>query len=382
MWFTILLAITIILFIPYAIIILLYRKWFLQLKPFTIANNYSPSTKFSIIIPARNEEENIEKCLQCITQQNYPSALFEVIVIDDHSTDNTALLVESFQKKYSNIQLLKLANVLDGNLLNAYKKKAIEKAIEISNADWIVTTDADCIVLQDWLKNYDAFIQQNNTVFIAAPVAFTHTKTVLSILQYLDFLTLQGITAAAVSAGFHSMCNGANLAYKKTTFNEVNGFAGIDKIASGDDMLLMNKIKQKHPSQIGFLFSKDAIVSTAPMPTWKSFINQRIRWASKADQYNDKKIFSVLLLVYLFNVALLLILLLAFIKPILIIYWLILLIIKTFVELCFTIPIGKFFGEIFTGTFFLMQPIHIAYTVIAGWLGKFGTYQWKDRNVK
>jgi len=382
MWLNILLVTTILLFIPYAIIILLYRKWFLQLKPFTIANNYSPSTKFSIIIPARNEEENIEKCLQSIIQQNYPSALFEVIVIDDHSTDNTSFIVEDIKKKYTNIKLLKLSDLLNGKQLNAYKKKAIEIAIEISSGEWIITTDADCIMLQDWLKNYDAFIQQNNAVFIAAPVAFTYTKTILSIFQYLDFLTLQGITAAAVSAGFHSMCNGANLAYKKTVFFEVNGFAGIDNIASGDDMLLMNKIKKKYPTQIGFLFSKDAIVSTAPMPTWGSFINQRIRWASKADRYKDKNILGVLLLVYFFNLLLLVILCLSLIKPVLIIYWLIVIAVKALVELPFIIPVEAFFGETFVVSFILLQPFHIAYTVIAGWLGKFGTYQWKNRKVK
>jgi cellulose synthase/poly-beta-1,6-N-acetylglucosamine synthase-like glycosyltransferase len=354
----------------------------LQLKPFTIANNYSPSTKFSIIIPARNEEENIEKCLQSIIQQNYPSALFEVIVIDDHSTDNTSFIVEDIKKKYTNIKLLKLSDLLNGKQLNAYKKKAIEIAIEISSGEWIITTDADCIMLQDWLKNYDAFIQQNNAVFIAAPVAFTYTKTILSIFQYLDFLTLQGITAAAVSAGFHSMCNGANLAYKKTVFFEVNGFAGIDNIASGDDMLLMNKIKKKYPTQIGFLFSKDAIVSTAPMPTWGSFINQRIRWASKADRYKDKNILGVLLLVYFFNLLLLVILCLSLIKPVLIIYWLIVIAVKALVELPFIIPVEAFFGETFVVSFILLQPFHIAYTVIAGWLGKFGTYQWKNRKVK
>lgn len=108
--------------------------------------------------------------------------------------------------------------------------------------------------------------------------------------QYIDFVSLQGITAASVSAGFHAMCNGANLAYRKDVFYRVNGFKGIDNIASGDDMLLMNKIKHEFPNAIGFLFSKDAIVSTSPMPDWKAFFNQRIRWASKADKYKDKTV--------------------------------------------------------------------------------------------
>ena len=97
------------------------------------------------------------------------------------------------------------------------------------------------------------------------------------------------------------MCNGANLAYSKAIFYAVDGFKGIDNIASGDDMLLMDKIQKQYPGSIGFLFSDNSIVQTLPMPTWKDFINQRIRWASKAGKYKDIKIIAVLVLVYLFN---------------------------------------------------------------------------------
>lgn len=382
MWLNIFLLLTTILFIPYATIILLYRKWFLKLKPFTIAASFQPQTTFSVIIPARNEENNIGNCIQSILQQKYPSSLFEIIIIDDHSTDNTSKVVQQFQQQYSNIRLIKLADELDGKALNSYKKKAIEKAIGYSNGDWIITTDADCIVKENWLASFAALIQEQQPVFIAAPVVFTNDGTVLSTFQYIDFISLQGITAASVSAGFHSMCNGANLAYKKDAFYEVNGFRGIETIASGDDMLLMNKIKQRFPSKIAFLFSKDAVVTTNPMPDWKSFFNQRIRWASKADQFKDKSIFWVLVLVYLYNVVLFIMPLLAIFYPPLIVYWLVFIGCKTLVELSFALPVGKFFGQSFIWWFPLLQPLHIAYTVIAGWLGKFGKYQWKGRKVK
>src|ERR1700741_4803978 len=111
----------------------------------------------------------------------------------------------------------------------------------------------------------------------------------------MDFLVLQGITGASVTKKIHSMCNGANLAYEKKIFYEVNGFAGIDHIASGDDMLLMHKIAKIYPGRIGYLKSTEAIVNTQPMATWPDFFNQRIRWASKATHYNDKRIFWVLL---------------------------------------------------------------------------------------
>src|SRR5438552_106784 len=143
--------------------------------------------------------------------------------------------------------------------------------------------------------------EEKNIVFIAAPVVLQNNSSVLQIFQAMDFLVLQGITAASVYKQFHSMCNGANLAYEKKAFEEVNGFESIDHIASGDDMLLMHKIRKKFPGRLNYLKSKKVIVSTQPMKTWKEFLNQRTRWASKARFYDDKRIFFVLLLVYLFN---------------------------------------------------------------------------------
>jgi cellulose synthase/poly-beta-1,6-N-acetylglucosamine synthase-like glycosyltransferase len=361
---------------------LLYRKWFLKLKPFLIHPSFQPQTGFSVIIPARNEENNISACLQSVLRQNYPEHLFEVIVVDDHSTDQTAAIILQLQSQYSNLKLIKLADELEGEILNSYKKKAIEKAIAVSSKDWIITTDADCLITENWLQAYAAIIQEQQPLFVAAPVSFTDDKTIISIFQNIDFISMQGITAAAVSAGFHNMCNGANLAYKKEAFYQVNGFKGIDTIASGDDMLLMNKIKEKFPDRIAFLFSKQAIVTTDPMPDWKSFFNQRIRWASKADQYKDKNVFAVLVLVYFLNLALFIMPFLALYKPILFLWWLIFLISKALIELLFTKPVGEFFNKHFSGWLFILQPLHIVYIVVSGWLGKFGNYHWKGRNVK
>ncbi|MCE3281854.1 MAG: N-acetylglucosaminyltransferase, partial [Chitinophagaceae bacterium] len=190
--------------------------------------------------------------------------------------------VEALQQRYPTLKLIRLADSVQGRLLNAYKKKAIETAVPQAMGDWIITTDADCDVESQWLKSYDAYIQREDSVFVAAPVKFINNGSLVSVFQCLDFLSLQGVTAAAVSADKHSMCNGANLAYKKSAFIEVNGFRGIDSVASGDDMLLMHKIRKRYPGKLGYLFTPQAIVRTTPMPDWFSFFNQRIRWASKA----------------------------------------------------------------------------------------------------
>lgn len=355
----------------------------MQLKPFAITDNHQPKTKFSIIIPARDEAKNIGHCLSTIFLQDYPSELFEVIVINDHSVDDTAAIIESMQLSHPNLVLINLADHLQDNLLNSYKKKAIELAISKSKGDWIVTTDADCSVKQQWLKLFDSYIETAHPVLVAAPVMFVNEGSFLSVFQLLDFISLQGITAAAVGAGSHAMCNGANLAYEKKAFYAVGQFKGIDTIASGDDMLLMQKIKQQFPGRLGYLFSADAIVETLPMQDWKGFINQRIRWASKADSYQDRNIFLVLLLVYLMNLVLLVLMLVSIFYPAHAKQLVLLVLVKTFIELIFMYPVSTFFGHQKALIWFpFLQPFHIFYTVVAGWLGKFGSYQWKGRKVQ
>lgn len=340
------------------------------------------NTTFSVIIPARNEAHNIGKLLKGLHEQTYPKAQFEVIVIDDHSTDDTAEVVNTFE----NVKLLRLTD--DG--INSYKKKAIETGIAAAQNEWIVCTDADCIVKPRWLQTFASFItdKDKEPVFIAAPVNLTSVAEKerhlpLYIFQALDFLTLQGITAASVHTQKHNMCNGANLAYKRDVFYEVGAFKGIDDIASGDDMLLMHKIWKQYPDRVAYLKSKQVIVETDAAATWKAFINQRIRWASKAKSYEDKRIFAVLLLVYLFNFSFLVLLAASFFNVHYLYIFIICWILKTMVEIPFVLSVSRFFNQQrLLKYFFLFQPLHIAYTIVAGFLGSFGKYEWKGRKVK
>jgi cellulose synthase/poly-beta-1,6-N-acetylglucosamine synthase-like glycosyltransferase len=378
----ILLYIIIVLFFLYSLLIIYYWQAWRSIP------EYIPSTslvqiKISVIIPARNEENNIGQLLKSMQEQSYSKELFEVIVVDDHSTDATATVVRQFQT----VKLIQLTE--DG--INSYKKKAIETGIAAATGEFIVTTDADCLPSPDWLKTIIAFREENDAVFIAAPVTLTHNpsrlrgeggNSLLSIFQQLDFMVLQGITGAAVYKKKLSMCNGANLAYTKKAFNAVNGFSGIDHIASGDDMLLMHKIEKQYPGKIHYLKSKEAIVSTQPMKTWKAFFNQRIRWASKAMHYGDKRIMPVLLLVYLFNLIFLVLTIAGFFCYD---YWLYLgglWIAKTIVELPFVYSVASFFNKSsLLKYFFFFQPFHIFYTIMSGLFGQFGKYEWKGRRV-
>jgi cellulose synthase/poly-beta-1,6-N-acetylglucosamine synthase-like glycosyltransferase len=352
------------------------------------------STKVTVLVPARNEEKNIGACLESLSRQSYPRDLYEVIVIDDHSTDRTAAVVEGLAEAQGeavmmlaglSVRCLRLADVVAGNgtaPVKAYKKFAIETGIRSATGSLIVTTDADCWFHPDWLATIAGFHEETGAKFIAAPVRIAATHSFLSIFQTLDFITLQGITGAAVYKRFHSMCNGANLAYEKTAFYEVEGFKDIDSIPSGDDMLLMHKIYKKYPGQVFFLKNRHAIVSTRAETSWESFVNQRIRWASKADKYDDKRIFWALLLVYLLNLLFLGLLLASWWNSWYLWLLLILIVVKTVVEFPFVQSVAGFFGQQQLMVYFpVLQPFHILYTVVIGWLGKFGSYRWKERKI-
>ena len=348
------------------------------------------STFISVVIPARNEESKLSACLESILAQTYPRHLYEILLVDDFSTDNTAAIARSFGN--AGVKLISLCDFVNDGPIRAYKKKAIEVAIGQSEGTLIVTTDADCVVPEKWLASIAGIYEASNPVFIAAPVAINCSLKFIEIFQALDFMSLQGITAAAVHNNVHSMCNGANLAYEKSAFYAVNGFEGINDIASGDDMLLMHKINTRFPGRLMYLKSRDAIVQTAAVTSIAAFFNQRIRWASKAGRYNDKSIMPVLFVVYFLNIFLLVIPIFAAInnpafpffcwRMSALTAWVILLLIKTITELIFLCPVAYFFNkQRLLWLFPLMQPWHILYTIIAGWLGKFGSYDWKDRKV-
>ncbi len=382
--------IAVLLLLLYALLLLYYRAGWQLITPVETEEVKMP-VRISVVIAARNEEKNVPALLNSLQKQSYEKAFFEVIVVDDHSTDNTAMVIEEFVS--SNTRLIRLQDHAIPEGTNSYKKKAIETAIAAATGELIVTTDADCVVPARWLQTIASFYEKHHPSFIVMPVCYNNRNNFLEIFQSLDFMTLQGITGAAVHYGSHSMCNGANLAYTKNAFTRSGGFEGIDAIASGDDMLLMHKIYKQNPSGIRYLKSADVIVQTGAMQHWKDFFNQRIRWASKADKYDDKRIFWVLLLVYLFNVLLLALPVVAAIqnRPLpLFGYrlpafngWLLILALKTLFELYFLFPVARFFNKLPLLRWFLFaQPVHILYTIVAGWLGKFGNYEWKERKVK
>jgi poly-beta-1,6-N-acetyl-D-glucosamine synthase len=336
----------------------------------------------SVVIPFRNEQIHLPELIDCFKTLEYPTDRFEVIMVDDDSTDESVSIVQQAVSELPFLRLQKLKGLGETPGI-AYKKKAIEKGISVSRGEWIVTTDADCTFDKAWLKSIAAFICSTNAKCIAAPVKIQPSGSILSVFQALDFLTLQGITAAAVHSRTHIMCNGANFAYTKAVFQEVNGFEEIDNIPSGDDMLLMQKIFEKYPADVHYLKAEEAVVTTAAAQSWKAFFQQRIRWASKSDQYKDKKILWILGLVWFFNFSYLLLAVLVLVYPKWAFLLLLFIIAKWLIEYGFVASVAGFFRSSSLMLFFLpLQPLHIVYTVVAGFLGRFGSYEWKGRQVK
>ena len=233
-----------------------------------------------------------------------------------------------------------------------------------------------------WIETLVHYYEHHKPKFIAAPVSFYKEHNLFKRLQSLDFMTMQGITGAVAQLTSGTMCNGANLAYEKQAFHDVGGFRGIDNIASRDDMLLMYKIYSAYPDKVKYLKCEEAVVRTLAVDTFRDFMNQRIRWSSKADKYEDKRLTWMLVLVYLFNLGLLVMGCMVIFMPMWRPWFFILLLFKITLELYFLLPVARFFNKTELLVWFIPgQLFHIPYIVVAGWLGKFGSYQWKGRQV-
>ena len=240
-----------------------------------------PTTLFSIIVPFRNEAENLSGLISSLETIDYTKENFEIILINDDSEDASAEIVSTFIKE-SDLNILLFNNHRDSK---APKKDAITLGISKSNYDWIVTTDADCEVPETWLKNLNSFILKHQPKLIASPVAYEVQRTFINDFQNLEFLSFQGVTMGCFGHNKPIMCNGANLAYHKSIFYEVNGFEGNNHITSGDDVFLLEKVSQAYPKGTHFLKSNMSIVTTKSESSWSGIIQQRTRWAAKSGNY-------------------------------------------------------------------------------------------------
>ncbi|WP_425076741.1 glycosyltransferase family 2 protein [Psychroserpens sp. S379A] len=370
------LIITIIIIVLYLFLIGSFAVGFDKVAPIAL-EDISPKTNFSIVIPFRNEAENLPDLLDSILTLNYPKHKFEILFVDDHSEDESIQRIRSKLNK-TNIDFTILNNEA---VSDAPKKTAITKAISKAKYNWIATTDADCKLPKYWLDAFDCFIQKNDTKFIVAPVTYHNVTSFLKRFQLLDFLSLQGVGIGSFGLKKPMLCNGANIAYSKALFLELNGFEGNTHISSGDDIFMLEKAKQKYPKHIHYLKNENTIVKTLAQPNFKSLISQRVRWASKTSSYNS--LFAKLtgMIVFLMNGFLVCAPLLVLANFITLKTLLYTFIIKFCIDFLLLFKAARFFNqESYLASFVFSSFIYPFFSVYVVFISVFKGYKWKNRS--
>jgi cellulose synthase/poly-beta-1,6-N-acetylglucosamine synthase-like glycosyltransferase len=332
----------------------------------------------SVVVAARNEEKDIEKCLLSLLKQTYPTNRYEIIIVDDGSTDKTASIVKSFSERFANIHLLSL--MFDSEHKIGRKPIALAKGIAQASGEIILTTDADCIVPPQWIEIMVNHFEEG-VVFVAGPVAERDSNTFFAKMEQLEFLGLITTAAGLIGSGRPIICNGANLAYRKDAFIAIDGFN--TESSSNDDESLMNKIVHRKIGKVVFAPEADGVVTTNSSNTISTFFRQRIRWANKRGHYEDKSILFTLVGLYIFFASMLLTMVLLFREPQLI---------QLFTEAFggkilvdyFTLRSGArlFRQRIPIFHFLIAEFLQVPYIVIAAAIGQIASMQWKGRTIR
>lgn len=242
----------------------------------------------SVIVPCRNEESHLPFLLDDLARQDYPSDLFEVLVVDDNSIDSTPVIAACFSK-IKNLSVIKNTG--------AGKKSAIRTGINIASGQLIITTDADCRMKEKWMKTISSFFYEHKPDMLICPVQLENKSGLFGRFQELEFLSLQGITAGSSISGNATMCNGANLSFTKETYLKHTDNLHYE-IISGDDIFFLQSLKKESGSKIMWLESIDALVTASASTGIKEFIMQRKRWISKGRAYSDR--YTILLAIVTF----------------------------------------------------------------------------------
>ena len=238
----------------------------------------------SIVISARNEAENIETCLYQIIKQNFPKHLFEIILIDDASEDDTFEISERILSNSDMTYQILKQEVHQG------KKKNLASAIEKTKGSIIITSDADVVYRHpNWLLTISNYFTTYSPKMLIMPIDYETQSGFLETFQIIENIALTGVTAGYNGIRNSFMCNGANLAFTKESYDSVSGYKSHLHISSGEDVFLLEQIKKINPHAIHYVLLRELIVKTKPLHNLKSLFNQRLRWAYKA-KYNSNQL--------------------------------------------------------------------------------------------
>ena len=286
----------------YLILCFVFLVYWRNQKEFNLDPSFVPTTKVSVIVPVRNEEDSIQRCTESILKQNYPTHLFELIVVDDQSDDNTPQILENI--KDQRLRVMRLG-VYKRTTITGSKKKAIAYGISHASGDLMITTDADCIHGENWIQTIVACYQKFKPKLIVAPVLIQKEKTLLNLFQDADFINSFMVHLAGIRSGLFYLGSGANLAYEKSVFLETDPYDNNQHIASGDDLFLIQKVKEKYSCKIYPLKAIEATVQTIGATSVRGFFSQRLRWAGKLKNSSSFNMLLVSSFIWVFRIGLL-----------------------------------------------------------------------------
>lgn len=331
----------------------------------------------TVIIPFRNESDNILAVYNSLVNQNYPEELIEFIFVNDNSSDDSVNKIIPYLN--SRVKLLHHISKIN----QSPKKAAIELGIQSAKGEIIVLTDADCKHARTWIRSLVS-LYDNNTALVAGPVVFLSSAKIFDKIQGLEFAGIILAAAGLIGFGQPATCSSANLSFRKSVFYEVGGYSGLKHLSSGDDELLMQKIHSDTEYQIKFSFTKSSLVETNSSSCLSEFFHQRKRWASKGLFYKNKTFVGELILIFLFYLSLPVQLMIGlFINPV----YLISLFVCLAVKLVFEIKImkngiGILLNKEMLHYIYIAEPFQIFYIITASVLGSLGSFNWKGRKFK
>ena len=347
-------------------------------KSHPIEGDFSTSLRYarydvSILIAAKNEGQNIEKLLQSLYNQSFSKEKFEIIIVDDHSDDDTFEISEDFSVRHPELNLKLLKATGSG------KKQAISQALHVAENELVMVTDADCELPQRWIEVMVSYFLNHNLKMLLGPVLLSPADTMFEKLQVLEHLSLIACTAGSAAIRMPVMCNGANMMYDRKAALEVEKYRNDMKIASGDDMFLMEQFIRHYGSEsVRFILDNQAIVKTATMPNLKAFFRQRRRWASKTKAYTNWKIIATALIVLLFNLSIVFFFVAGFFMHIFWCFFVLYVILKSLIDLPILKRITHFMKQHkLLRWMFPLEFVYPFYVVFTAFSGLFTNVKWK-----
>jgi cellulose synthase/poly-beta-1,6-N-acetylglucosamine synthase-like glycosyltransferase len=376
-------TVAILIIVVYLLVIGLLTYGFDKVAHFEL-RDLPAKTTFTVVVPFRNEADNLPRLIASISRLNYPKALFEVILVNDDSQDESVIVINDLvSKRPFDGHRDAMTVIANKRTSGSPKKDAITTAINISKFDWIITTDADCLLPTYWLDVFDECIQTKKPNCIVAPVTYHGENSFFNRFQILDFLSLQGATIGGFGMQRPFLCNGANFGYRKSVFKTLNGFENNSDIASGDDIFLLEKFIKKDSKRIQYLKSQMAIVTTKPAKHLRDLIHQRLRWASKTTRYTNTFAKSVGAIVLLSNIVCLALIPAVILGGLTLKTAMALFVIKFSIDLLLLFKTSRFFKQetlllsyLFSS---LLYPFFSVYIVL---MSLFKSYEWKGRTFK